>query len=432
MPMFGGRGYSPRVSHPNYAGGLAQLGQTIGQGIQRGQQDAKFKRWNEGVQAVKEDSGGDENKILEALWRGSEIGDDPRVQAVMQNLIPQYQGVLDQRAAAEAAAEADAQRGSFFAEADALWEAGDKDGARQFMIRQGFKPAEVDAAFPAEEDTRTTAQRDFEYAQNQGYQGSFEDWKASGRPTTNITLPGGDAVRPASLTYDPASGMEPEKGFSFNWVDPTDPTKGLVKDEQGRPRQMPLPGTEKPATESEVKLDNVIASGARAIETLTPEMLQSQTGFFNHLVSKMPGFGNYLVSDDFQIGRVAMSRFTESLLRQASGAATPDYEVERYRQDYSPIPGDQPETIRWKLEQLVEKVQSAQQKNGQDVTAKLPEQWSSLWGEDAKAKPPEGMQDNEDDARTQPNAPSSPASGAGDLTPEEQRELEELRLALAR
>ena len=382
--MFGGRGYSPRVSHPNYAGGLAQLGQTIGQGIQRGQQDARFKRWNEGVQAVKEDSGGDENKILEALWRGSEIGDDPRVQAVMQNLIPQYQGVLDQRAAAQSAAAEDAKKGQIYATADQMDKAGDREGGRQFMLRHGIDAATVNAALPEEKDTSTADMRNFEYAKANGFTGSFEDFKTLSRPSNTFNL--GDGPRPTGLTYDADSQMEPKKDYSFTWVDPSDPSKGLVRDEQGRPKQSPLPGTEGALPEPEVKLANIRSAGERFLETVTPEMLAAQGGYLNHLATMLPlGAGNYLVDDDFQIGRVAMSRFTESLLRQASGAATPDDEVERYRVDYSPVPGDKPETVKWKLEQLVGKVQDSQRQAGQDVTARLPEQWGRLWGEEPEA-----------------------------------------------
>ena len=435
MPMFGGRGYSPRVSHPNYAGGLAQLGQTIGQGIQRGQQDAKFKRWNEGIQAVKEDSGGDENKILEALWRGSEIGDDPRVQAVMQNLIPQYQGVLDQRAAAQAAALEEQDRNELFGKATELWEAGNHDAARQLAIRQGVPPEQVNAAFPAPKDNTTADERNYRLAVEQGYPGTFLDYKKALRPSGDTILLG-DGPRGTGLTYDAESQMEPKKDHSFVWVDPSDPSKGLVRDEQRRPKQTPLPGTEGPISESGVKLTNVQSAGERFLETVTPEMLEEQTGFFNNLVNDvLPlGGGNYLVDENFQIGRTAMSRFTESLLRQASGAATPDYEVERYRQDYSPVPGDKPETVRWKLEQLVGKVQDAQKQAGQDVTATLPEKWGRLWGEGEGAAPaatptptPAAPVDSGTAERIRAIAGVSASAGEGTLSPEEQRELDELK-----
>ena len=379
MPMFGGRGYSPRVSHPNYAGGLAQLGQTIGQGIQRGQKDAKFKDWKSGVKAVEEDSGGDENLILEALWRGAEL-EDPRANAVMQQLIPQYQGVLDQRAAAEEAARADAERNKNFDRAQQIAAGGDRVGAIQWLVRQGMDAGDATKAFPEEKDDRTADIKNFEFAQKQGFTGSFEDFKTLSRPSNTFNL--GDGPRPTGLTYDADSQMEPKKDYSFTWVDPSDPSKGLVRDEQGRPKQSPLPGTEGALPEPEVKLANIRSAGERFLETVTPEMLEEQSFGLNHLATLLPlGSGNYLVNSDFQIGRTAMSRFTESLLRQASGAATPDDEVERYRTDYSPVPGDKPETVKWKLEQLVGKVQDAQRQAGQDVTAKLPEQWGRLWGE---------------------------------------------------
>ena len=199
MPMFGGRGYSPRVSHPNYAGGLAQLGQTIGQGIQRGQKDARFKDWKSGVHAVEEDSGGDENLILEALWRGSEL-EDPRANAVMQQLIPQYQGVLDQRAASEAAAAEDQRIGQIHAAAQQMAEGGDRQGGRQLMLRHGIEPSVVNAALPETPEWRRKIEawtamspEEREVAANSG---------AIGRApaaTTNITVEGDQPGEPEAV-----------------------------------------------------------------------------------------------------------------------------------------------------------------------------------------------------------------------------------------
>ena len=379
MPMFGGRGYSPRVSHPNYAGGLAQLGQTIGQGIQRGQKDAHFKDWKSGVQAVTEDSGGDENLILEALWRGSEL-EDPRANAVMSHLIPQYQGILDQRAAAEAAAAEDAKKKQIYAAAKQIAQRGENQGARQHMLQEGIPAAEVNAAFPEEKDNTTTDQRNYRLAVEQGYPGTFMDYKKALRPSGDTILLG-DGPRGTGLAYDAVNQMEPKKDFSFRWKDPNDPSQGIVRDEYGLPKQFAMPGTEGTVSESEAKANNILFAGERIMETVTPEMLEAQGGLFNHIATQIPwGAGNYLLDSDFQIGRVAISRFVESLLRQATGAATNADELKTYREDYGPLPGDKPETVKWKLEQLVGKVQASQRQAGQDVTAKLPEQWGRLWG----------------------------------------------------
>ena len=379
MPMFGGRGYSPRVSHPNYAGGLAQLGQTIGQGIQRGQKDAKFKDWKSGVHAVEEDSGGDENLILEALWRGSEL-EDPRANAVMQQLIPQYQGVLDQRAAAEEAARADAERNKNFDRAQQIAAGGDRVGAIQWLVRQGMDAGDATRAFPEEKDPRTTLQKNYDAAVKQGYPGTLMDYQKDTRPGGDTILLG-DGPRGTGLAYDAVNQMEPKKDFSFRWKDPNDTSQGIVRDEYGLPKQFPLPGTEGTVSEAEAKQNNILFAGERIMETVTPEMLEAQGGLFNHIATQIPwGAGNYLLDSDFQIGRVAISRFVESLLRQATGAATNADELKTYREDYGPLPGDKPETVKWKLEQLVGKVQASQRQAGQDVTAKLPEQWGRLWG----------------------------------------------------
>ena len=431
MPMFGGRGYSPRVSHPNYAGGLAQLGQTIGQGIQRGQKDAKFKNWKSGVHAVEEDSGGDENLILEALWRGSEL-EDPRANAVMQQLIPQYQGVLDQRAAAEAAAAEDAKKKQIYAAAKQIAQGGENQGARQLMLQEGIPATEVNAAFPEEKDNTTADQRNYRLAVEQGYPGTFLDYKKALRPSGD-TFNLGDVAPTTGLAYDAVNQMEPEKGFSYRWNDPKDPSKGLVRDEQNLPKQFKLPGTEGPTGEAGVKQENILFAGERALETVTPDMLAEQGGLFNHIANAIPfGAGNYLVNEDFQIGRVAIAGFVESLLRQASGAATPEKEIQGYRERYSPVPGDKPATVRWKLEQLVGKVQDVQRQAGQDVTAKLPEKWGSLWDEGegegaAPAATPTPEVPVDPGVAERIRAIASTGGAGGGLSAEEQRELDELK-----
>ena len=329
--------------------------------------------------AVEEDSGGDENLILEALWRGAEL-EDPRANAVMQHLIPQYQGVLDQRAAAQAAAAEDAKKKQIYAAAKQIAQRGENQGARQHMLQEGIPATEVNAAFPEEKDNTTTDQRNYRLAVEQGYPGTFMDYKKALRPSGD-TFNLGDPPRTTGLAYDAENQMEPKKDFSFRWKDPNDTSQGIVRDEYGLPKQFAMPGTEGTVSESEAKANNILFAGERIMETVTPEMLEAQGGLFNHIATQIPwGAGNYLLDSDFQIGRVAISRFVESLLRQATGAATNADELQTYREDYGPLPGDKPETVKWKLEQLVGKVQASQRQAGQDVTAKLPEQWGRLWG----------------------------------------------------
>lgn len=58
--------------------------------------------------------------------------------------------------------------------------------------------------------------------------------------------------------------------------------------------------------------------------------------------------GNAMQSEDFQNARVTGERFVQSILRNESGAATPDAEITHYMSTFLPVPFDKPGTVRMK------------------------------------------------------------------------------------
>lgn len=58
--------------------------------------------------------------------------------------------------------------------------------------------------------------------------------------------------------------------------------------------------------------------------------------------------GNYMQSPEYQQARVAGERFVQSILRNESGAATPDAEIAKYQETLLPRPGDGPGQIKFK------------------------------------------------------------------------------------
>ena len=62
----------------------------------------------------------------------------------------------------------------------------------------------------------------------------------------------------------------------------------------------------------------------------------------------VPLLGNYAQSDKYQQARIAGERFTQVILRNESGAATPDAEIAKYMGTFLPAPGDKPGTIKLK------------------------------------------------------------------------------------
>lgn len=63
---------------------------------------------------------------------------------------------------------------------------------------------------------------------------------------------------------------------------------------------------------------------------------------------KVPLLGNYAQTEKYQQARLAGERFTQAILRNESGAATPDAEIARYMSTFLPVPGDKPGTIKLK------------------------------------------------------------------------------------
>ena len=74
--------------------------------------------------------------------------------------------------------------------------------------------------------------------------------------------------------------------------------------------------------------------------------------------SKIPLLGNLASGEDYQIAKSAAAEMVDALIREVSGAATPDAEVIRYYNSLLPRAFDTPETLRFKWDQLVNRYES--------------------------------------------------------------------------
>lgn len=73
------------------------------------------------------------------------------------------------------------------------------------------------------------------------------------------------------------------------------------------------------------------------------------TSWVDNRAEKLPfGFGNYLVSDEFQQGRQAAAEWLAAILRKDTGAAITNQEFELYGPMYLPLPGDGDAVLRQK------------------------------------------------------------------------------------
>ena len=88
-----------------------------------------------------------------------------------------------------------------------------------------------------------------------------------------------------------------------------------------------------------------------------------------------PNASNYLASDDRQTADSAQDEFIAASLRQDSGAAIPEQEMERQRRIYFPMPGDGDAVLKQKKEARLRAIDGLLQSAGRSVT---PEQKAML------------------------------------------------------
>lgn len=103
----------------------------------------------------------------------------------------------------------------------------------------------------------------------------------------------------------------------------------------------------KPLTGEQARGVNYAATAEQMLPTL--DVLGSTlTSLTEKGSESIPLVGNYFQSEDYQNARVQGERFVQSVLRNESGAATPDAEIAKYNATLLPQPGDKPNTIRVK------------------------------------------------------------------------------------
>ena len=149
--------------------------------------------------------------------------------------------------------------------------------------------------------------REYEYAKQQGFPGSFNDWLASQK--------GG-----MSLSVDPATGQ--------------------VSFQQG--------GNIKPMTEAQSK-DTTFATRAEGALPILDQFANALTSLPESSANALPGgVGNYLQSKEYQQAQQAGTEFLQAILRKDTGAAITPQETAEYGKVYLPRPGDTPELLAQK------------------------------------------------------------------------------------
>lgn len=159
------------------------------------------------------------------------------------------------------------------------------------------------------EPTKPSAVQEYEYAKEQGFPGTFQDWEASKK--------GG-----MSLQVDPATGA--------------------VSFQQG--------GNIKPMTEAQSKdaVFSTRAAGALPLIDQFGDALTGMEGALGGTVGQLPVVGNFAKTEAFQQAEQAGKEFLQAILRKDTGAAITSEETAEYGSVYLPRPGDSPQLLQQK------------------------------------------------------------------------------------
>lgn len=154
------------------------------------------------------------------------------------------------------------------------------------------------ATGPKKESAKPAGIQEYEYAKQQGFPGTFQDWEASKKGGMSLMV---------------------------------DPSTGAMTFQQG--------GNIKPLTESQSK-DTVFSTRAKGAMVELEKNSGALTSYGDSIVSGAPVIGNALVSEPYQKASQAGKEFLQAILRKDTGAAITKEETTEYGSVYLPQPGD--------------------------------------------------------------------------------------------
>ena len=202
------------------------------------------------------------------------------------------------------------------------------------LLRVG--PGGVKEAYRApEKPDLPSAVREYEYAKNQGYGGSFQQFqleqRRAGASSTSVSY--GSPVAGVDAKGNPVFFQPSKDGGAPSIVQGVAPAK-----------------TDKPLTESQAK------AAAFASQMLSAEQALGGAGtnganLGDQVQTRIAqGAGNFVVSPEAQKARQAQEQWAEAFLRFKTGAAATEGEVLRNVRTYFPQPGDKAEVVAQKAE----------------------------------------------------------------------------------
>jgi hypothetical protein len=170
-------------------------------------------------------------------------------------------------------------------------------------------------------------------------------------------------------------------------------------------------GGDKGLTADQSRLAN-FSTTAEAMLGPLDKMGAELTDLTGGLAAQVPGgMGNYMQSEGYQQATILAERFVQSVLRNESGAATPNEEITKYNATFIPRAGDKPGTIR--LKSWLRKVAAEAMDTGLGKQARL----AKIDAAAAAGPPPEFMPDTAAALAKQPNTPADAAAPAAVVAP---------------
>lgn len=162
--------------------------------------------------------------------------------------------------------------------------------------------------------------QEYNFAKDQGFTGSYMDWKAANKSNTQMVQTGTDTNGNPVFSFVPVASA-------------------------------------KPATEDQAKADQLYTRASQQLKIATDNW-DSLADLPDQAKAKIPGIGNFLVSPKYQQASAAVKDIAASYLYSVSGATANPGEVANLVETITPKPGDDAATVQQKKERLSQMVES--------------------------------------------------------------------------
>lgn len=183
------------------------------------------------------------------------------------------------------------------------------------------------------------AVQSYQYAQQQGYKGSFEDWTIANKQAGAMNVSMGSPI--------PVTLKDGTQGFVQPANKPGMPPQLLRLEDGSLPAPQAKPKEEKPLTEQQGNAAAFMMKAQNALDNLKAVPTISTKDYY---ASKVPVAGNYAMSENGQRAMNAEKQFIAAVLRKESGAAISNGEYQEYGDQFFPRPGDSKEKLAQKAQ----------------------------------------------------------------------------------